>query len=521
MSIERRIGENMKKILGQLILLLAIALLINPSLSVQAKEQPVIEEGVFIEGIDISGMTKEEAIQAVDTYVEEMKQREISLKITEEDTIVIVANELGIEWNNPEITNEAIQLGKTGNIIQRYKAKKNLKKENEVYDIELIIDRDSVIQLLDEQCELFNEEVVEGTLKRVDEEFIFQAGVNGFSISIGESFDSIENYITSEWDREADGEIRLVTHIEEIQGTEESLGQVKDVLGSFGTAFSSSANRTGNIVSATGYIDGTVLYPGEEFSANDIMKYPFAEQDGYYSAGSYLQGSVVNSMGGGVCQVTTTLYNAVILAELEIVERNNHSMTVGYVPLSADAMIAGGVRDLKFANNTDAPIYIEGYVSNNRKVDFIIYGLETRADNREVTYVSELVEKRNPGPEQIIADPSLPVGVSNVQSSRIGYKAQLWKVVTEDGVEVSRTVENTSSYRAEPRKATIGVASENPSAVNEITVAINTGVIDHAVSVSNAWAAAIAADNAAVAAAAATAAAAAVPVPEVPAPVTP
>ena len=86
-------------------------------------------------------------------------------------------------------------------------------------------------------------------------------------------------------------------------------------------------------------INGTVLYPGDEFSANTAMA-PFTEANGYYAAGSYVNGQVVDSLGGGVCQISTTLYNAVLRAELEVTMRYNHSMTVGYVDLSADAALA-------------------------------------------------------------------------------------------------------------------------------------------------------------------------------------
>lgn len=87
-------------------------------------------------------------------------------------------------------------------------------------------------------------------------------------------------------------------------------------------------------------------------------------------AGSYLNGEVVDSMGGGICQVSTTLYNAVLRAELEVVERSPHSMTVHYVELSEDAAIAGTYKDFKFKNSTEYPIYIEGYTTSDKK-DYI------------------------------------------------------------------------------------------------------------------------------------------------------
>ena len=93
-----------------------------------------------------------------------------------------------------------------------------------------------------------------------------------------------------------------------------------------------------------------VLYPGDTFSAYEVVS-PFTEENGYYMAGSYLNGKVVDSLGGGICQVSTTLYNAVLLAELEIVERAPHSMIVNYVEPSSDAAIAGTYKDFKFKND--------------------------------------------------------------------------------------------------------------------------------------------------------------------------
>ena len=93
---------------------------------------------------------------------------------------------------------------------------------------------------------------------------------------------------------------------------------------------------------------------------------------------------MVDSLGGGICQVSTTLYNAVLLSELEVTERHNHSMIVTYVDPSADAAIAESAgKDFKFVNNTDHPIYIDGHCEN-KNITFTIYGVETRSAEREV-----------------------------------------------------------------------------------------------------------------------------------------
>ena len=144
-----------------------------------------------------------------------------------------------------------------------------------------------------------------------------------------------------------------------------------------------------------GKINGTVLYPGEEFSVGQTIG-PLTAAGGYELAGAYENGQTVQSYGGGVCQVSTTLYNAVLKAELEVTQRSNHSMIVTYVKPSMDAAIAGDYKDLKFVNNLDAPIYIEGYTVG-KDIYFNIYGQETRPSNRKVTYESEVVSEEDPG----------------------------------------------------------------------------------------------------------------------------
>ena len=196
-------------------------------------------------------------------------------------------------------------------------------------------------------------------------------------------------------------------------------------------------------------------------------------------AGSYVSGKVVDSLGGGICQVSTTLYNAVLKAELDVTERYNHSMIVSYVDPSADAAIAeSSGKDFKFVNNQEYPIYIEG-VTQDKKITFTIYGKETRSENRVVTYESEVLEVINPPADIIYTDSSQPIGYIVTDSAHIGYKARLWKVVTEDGVEVSRTQVNSSNYKMVPRSATVGTATSDPSAYEQITAAIATANIDH------------------------------------------
>src|SRR5699024_850562 len=135
----------------------------------------------------------------------------------------------------------------------------------------------------------------------------------------------------------------------------------QDLLGTFSTDFSSSSSaRATNLQVGAGKINGHVLMPGETLSGYECLQ-PFTAENGYKNAATYENGQVVDSIGGGVCQIATTLYNAALQAELEITQRQNHSMIVTYVQPSMDAAIAGTVKDIKITNNYSTPIYVEGY----------------------------------------------------------------------------------------------------------------------------------------------------------------
>ena len=227
-------------------------------------------------------------------------------------------------------------------------------------------------------------------------------------------------------------------------------------MGTFQTSFkSSNADRSKNVRTGAGHIDGTVLYPGETFSTYEYVN-PFTLENGYAMAGSYLNGKVVDSLGGGICQVSSTLYNAVLMAELEVVERSPHSMMVTYVQESADAAIAGTYKDFKFKNSTNAPIYIEGYTTDGKQIIFNIYGEETRPSNRTIKYTNKVIEV-TPAATQLVADPEQGIGYRLVESGHNGCKAELYKEVYVDGVLQSSERVNKSNYQLSNRMVYYGI----------------------------------------------------------------
>lgn len=447
-------------------------------LTAQAKGEDTIKAGVYADEIDLSGKTAAEATAAIEGYVEELRATEITLIAADNNEVQTTAGELGITWANRGLIEEALELGSRGNVIERYKILADLQHDNKVFELEFSFDIQAINDILANECSKYDREAVDVSLKRENGEFQIVEGQTGYFLDVESSIDIVNEYLTQEWDKQSCS-ISLDILVDEPRGSAEELAQVTDVLGTFTTSYSTSGSaRSANVENGAKLINGITLYPGEEFSTYEAVA-PFSQANGYYMAGSYLNGKVVDSLGGGICQVSTTLYNAVLLSELEVTERHNHSMIVGYVNPSADAAIAeSSGKDFKFVNNLDYPIYIEGYV-NNKRITFNIYGKETRDAGRKVRYESEILEVINPPADIIYADASQPVGYIVTESAHIGYKAKLWKIVTENGVEVSRTQVNSSSYKMTPRSATVGTATADPNVYNEITAAIGTASIDH------------------------------------------
>lgn len=449
------------------------------SITANAAAEDTIKPGIYAENIDLSGKTETEAREQIADYVDSLKDVTVTLVAADNREVETTAGTLGITWANPELVKEAAEIGMHGNVIQRYKIMKDLEHENQIYDIKLDFNVAAINDILVNECSKYDVKPVNVSLKREKGVFQIQQGQVGYQLDVESSIDVVYDYLTTVWNGEP---VRLNLNVAVTQpyGDAAKLSQVKDILGTHTTSFATSGtSRSANVTNGCELINGITLYPGEEFSMYDAVA-PFTPENGYYMAGSFLNGKVVDSLGGGICQVSTTLYNAVLLAELEVTERHNHSMIVGYSEPSADAAIAeSSGKDFRFVNNTEAPIYIEGVIKN-KNITVNIYGKETRSAGRTVEYVSEILETINPPADMIYQDAAQPIGYFlDGESAHIGYKARLWKVVKENGVEVSREQVNKSSYKMTPRSATVGVATSDPNAYNEIQAAIGTGSIDH------------------------------------------
>lgn len=463
----------MKKLIGGVFLLVSLFLVV-PAVTAQAEDGRILANGITIGGIDVSGMTITDAQDAISNHFVSLEQGELSLTVGDGKSIEVSGSELGISWSNPDVIEQAYALGHKGNVVQRYKALKDLEQTGYSFDLEYGFNEEQIRDIVENRCSSFNQEKINYTLVKTSDGFTVTNGQTGYVIDTDASVSAIENFVATQWNGEA-AAVNLVVTEDKPLGSAEELSKVKDVLGTFTTSYKSSgASRSANVANGCSLINGTTLYPGEEFSVLDTIT-PFTEANGYYPAGSYLNGVVVESIGGGICQVSTTLYNAVLLAELDVTERHNHSMIVTYVDPSADAAIAeSGGKNFKFVNSTDYPIYIEGVTTSDKHITFTIYGVETRPGNRTVSFESEVLSTTPASEDQYVTDSSNGLGYVGTQSAHIGYKAQLKKIVKENGTVVSEEVVNSSNYKMVPRIISVGTAGADENDMAQLQAAIAT-----------------------------------------------
>lgn len=430
-----------------------------------------IWNNIYIESVNVSGMDAEKAGKALEKLVEEYRKQSVKL-VAEELEADVTLEELGFRMTKEDkLIQQAVAYGKKGSVWSRYCKLGDLKKDALRIKATYGIDEDMTRKVISEKFSKLKGAAVDAMLRRENGKFVITDGKAGIKVDLETSVQNLQTHYEKDWNFQGAETLTLVTTVDEPDITKEQLQQVKDVLGTYSTSFRATNNRGKNIANATSRINGTLLMPGEVMSASDSMGSRNAA-NGYLEAGSYLNGETVESYGGGVCQVSTTLYNAVILAELEIAERSSHSMLVDYVQPSMDAAISEGVLDLKIKNNTECPIYIEGY-TNGGTLTFTVYGKEYRPSTRKVSYVSETLSTTDPGKKFVATGD--PIGTyKKAVSAHMGVKAKLWKVVTENGVETSREQFNKSSYKASPATYHVGVGTDNEQAAAIVNQAIAT-----------------------------------------------
>jgi len=424
-------------------------------------ERDVIYEGIYIEDIHIGGLVKSEALEVLKSGIEKHNnEKQLKLLIEGKIAYMLPYSYFEHEIDYSSLIENAYQIGKVGTRSDRYKQIKKYKKTPFIIEIEEKYNDEKINEILETAKAEYDVLPLDAVLLRENNAFVIKEEVIGKELTIEKSIKVIKDGLSVGLD-----EVKLELAQVNPKITKVVYEDVKDSLGSFYTEFSvSQTARNENLRIASEKINGTILFPGDVFSTNDTIG-PVNSSSGYQEAPIILNGKIQPGIGGGVCQIATTLYNSVLLAELEIVQRQNHSLPVGYIEKGRDATLAGDYIDFKFKNDTDNPLYIESYIKNHQ-LYMNIYGKEIRANNRTIKFESVIIDTIMPPPQKITLDPSLKEGEEVVEKKpTIGYTVKLYKLIYIEGNLSEKLNINTSNYgatAAEVRRGSAPIAVEKP-----------------------------------------------------------
>lgn len=500
------------------LVLLILILLLSTIFALMNINNTKILNGVYIHGIDVSNLSEEEARNKIATAVNSHISKEITAKYNNFEA-KFSPEQFAVNFDINSAVSEAYSLGRSNNIFKNNYtilnvllkninispsvtydedllaaiiAEINSQLPNKVINSDYYVDGDNLIItsgkdgiIVDETAfknkmlyflnninikdSIIEIPVVNTKATKIDLDAIYKAiykdpvdayyttnpyvvhpSTNGLDFNI--SMEEAKKLISSPQE-----EYTIPLKITYPKVTTKQIGSeaFPDLLSQFTTSFTSSgANRATNVRLAAGKINGTVLMPGETFSYNQVVG-KRTRAAGFREGTAYFNGQVVQEVGGGICQVSSTLYDAVLYANLEIVERYNHGFNPGYVKAGLDATVSWGGPDFKFKNNRNYPIRIV-CDSSGKKLRIYIYGLKTPEDCTVVLdarYLSTI-------PYKTIyqTDSSLATGESKViQSGSNGCKTATYKYVyNASGTLISSDCISRDTYNPHNKVVAVG-----------------------------------------------------------------
>ena len=469
-----------------------------------------IINGIKIEGIDVSGLTREEAKTKIEAVYNDKKQKDITLKYKDFET-TLSQDILETNYDIEKAVNEAITTGKNGNIItNNYNilfaliGKKNIK-------IDMIINEEQTEKAIEDIQTNLPETIEEPDYYIEENKLIITPGKEGLKISTENLINKIKKNLQSMTTNEKYVEIPVekawpnkidleqihseiykevqdayltrnpITIHPEVEGIDFDIEETKKILeedkekyeiplkitkpsvttidlgseafpnklSTYTTRYDGGdESRSTNLEIACEKINDKIILPGETFSYNKTLG-ARTTTAGYKTAKVYENGAVVDGIGGGICQISSTLYNAVLKANLEIVERRNHQFITSYVPEGRDATVAYGVTDFKFKNSRKYAIKIKATASNGvAKID--IYGIKEDTEY-QITFDTKTISTI-PFTTKYTDDSTLPVGTEEIkQKGANGSVTETYIIKSLNGQVVSNTLLSKDTYSAMPR----------------------------------------------------------------------
>lgn len=417
-----------------------------------------IFNGVYIDGIHVGGMTKAEAVKALETVSGGAGSNFAIAVQVEGYQWSIDSTSVPLYRNTEEVVLQAYAVGRSNTTAirgttvtpfrQRVSTVQTVWQQPVVFETTTTYDRDTVRAIVDGIAQSINRDPVNASVAQFDatkKTFTFNSDESGVYIDA----DQIYNEVVSRLDSGVYYDtLRVEPQILLASVTKAELMNSFGLVSSFTTKKTGNTNRTTNIALSAEAISGKTVLPGETFSFNQATGQR-TEAKGYKPAAAIAGGETFDEIGGGVCQTSSTLFNAVVRANMTIVDRDPHAWPSDYVPRGEDATVNWPNLDFRFRNDTDWPIFIVASCDRSKKtVTVDVYGMSL-GDGVTIDLASETVYVKEPPDEPLyVQNPELPSGTEKTTvKARTGYTVDTYKIWYQNGVEIKREKLHTSHYK--------------------------------------------------------------------------
>ena len=427
-----------------------------------AMRQAVDIEG-FYPGIRIGG--KDVTGRSLQDVLLEFGREDQSIRAALDVTFVgggsswhVTAEELGYTSDYEQQVRAAWQIGHEGSISERYRAIRQIQESGSDYPITRGYDESLLRGITDSVARQLSSAAKDAKVVSFDvvsKTFHYSQESTGTFVDAEGLYRSAHETLAS-----GQGGQTLFVNVQTVYPNEtvDHISSQMGLIASAQTKVSGNRNRRSNVQLALSTLNGRRVESGEVFSFNGIVG-ERTEAAGYKMAGAFIDGLSAEEVGGGICQVSTTLFNAIAKADLELISRSAHSRPVAYVDKGKDAAVSWPSQDFRFMNDTPYPVFIyTSYDEESRQCYVAIYG-QTLENGVYITIEAEVIEEIEPGEDVYVYTSELPTGYKEViEEARYGYKCESYKVYhSADGKVTSRELYCRSSYPAAGARYKVGL----------------------------------------------------------------
>ncbi len=422
-------------------------------------------KGIVVAGVDLGGKTMEQAKAAV-TAVESGLRDKYDIRIVYQNkTWQLTEDDLNFQFNTDAVLKEAYAYARTGDREERYQQVLALQTAPKTYNVTNTMNYDNLDAKLKETVKGIAYDPVDATVASFDTNtatFRYTDGKNGLAVDENRLYTQVEALINGP----RTGTVEVPTTVVPFSKTIAEVKSHLQKLGTYSTTSTNNANGTHNMALALSKINGTSIPAGGTFSFNGIVGDSTSKASGFLEAGAILNGRLIQSYGGGICQASTTVYGAALRSSMKITQRSNHTLQSTYCPIGQDAAVSYPDLDFKFQNPTEYPIYIVSGIKG-KVLTVTFYGYQS-PDYDSITVTSQKTETiAAPTTPKYIVDKTLAKGVVKLDSkARTGARATAQRVFYKNGVVVKTENLSSSYYRAQPAYYSMGpgtTVSGNPA----------------------------------------------------------